>query len=48
MWSAFWYYLNIFLDKVQKSMKNPIQDRWFLGQVESLGPPKYESGILTT
>jgi hypothetical protein len=36
------------LDEVQKAMKNLVQDRWFLGQDERLGPPKYEAGALTT
>jgi hypothetical protein len=42
---VFGYYPSICLDKVQNATKNLVQDRWFLGQEESLGPPKYEAGI---
>jgi hypothetical protein len=32
----------------KKTTKNHVQDRWLLGQVENLGPPKYDPGVSTT
>lgn len=42
------YYPSICLEELRKSMKVLSQDNKFPGQDFNLGPPKYETGMLTT
>jgi hypothetical protein len=47
-WPNLWYYPDICLDRLRKTVKTLSQDSWSPDRPLNLGPPECEAGVLTT